>query len=254
MSPARWRACLLSRLLPRLFPSAVLSALLTVALAGCMPQEGSLAAAPTAELASTPRESSLELGRRMLAAGEPALALKAFNVSLGTEGVSAEAFAGAGIAAQRQGLLNLARRHLQQAVRLDPGSASTHNNLGVVLHQLNEYHAARSAFRVALDLTGGGGEDGARARQNLARVEADIARLEGGEAVPIETHRLVRLGSDQFRLEPAPEPAPEPAGTAAGEAGAQDTGAETSGTDDAGTQKAGTEAAGAWAPAEAEAE
>lgn len=63
------------------------------------------------------------------------------------------------------------------------------------------------------------------ARRNLVRVEAVLARLGEDEAgapaeTPAETHRVVRLGTSEFRLIPAPKtgsekPAETPAGTEA---------------------------------------
>ncbi len=189
------------------FAMLIVPALLCGACAGA--QGGAdFSSAPSAELRPGPSDSYLALGRRLLAADEPALALKAFNTSLGTEGVSAEGFAGAGIAARRQGLLGGARRNLVQAIELAPNSATAYNNLGVVLFDLKEYAAARSAFRAALELSGEAGQEAnaGSARRNLKRVEVTLARLD--EADPdasARTHRLVRLGTDEFRLTPAAE-------------------------------------------------
>lgn len=176
----------------------------------CVAAQGSadFSAAPTAELQPGPSGSYLALGRRLLAANEPALALKAFNTSLGTEGLSAEGFAGAGIAARRQGLLGVARRNLVQAIELAPNSATAYNNLGVVLFDLKEYAAARSAFRAALELSGEEGQEAnaASARRNLERAEATLAQLDEPDPdAAARTHRLVRLGTDEFRLTPVVE-------------------------------------------------
>ncbi|MFQ5565831.1 MAG: hypothetical protein ACE5EU_05655, partial [Paracoccaceae bacterium] len=100
-----------------------------------------------ATVSEAPVRSYLSLGKRMLAAREPDLAMKAFLTSMSVEGVSAEAMTGAGIAAQRQGLLTSARRYFEQARTLAPDSIVAHNNLGVVLYMLKEYYPARNAFR-----------------------------------------------------------------------------------------------------------
>lgn len=191
----------------------------------CATTQGGAVLTPPPELRPAASESYLALGRRLLAADQNASALKAFNVSLGTEGISAEAFAGAGVAARRQGMLGLARRNFTRALELEPNSAAGYNNLGVVLHDLKEYHAARAAFRAALALSGEDGEDAgerAMARRNLSRVEAAIARRDDSEAgAPADTHLLVRLGSDEFRLTPAPETGTAEAADAQAEAEAE---------------------------------
>ena len=66
-------------------------------------------------LSPAPRETYLALGARLLSANEPALAMRAFTASLSAEGITPEALTGAGIAAQRQGMLGAARQHLEHA-------------------------------------------------------------------------------------------------------------------------------------------
>ena len=149
----------------------------------------------------------LALGKRMLAAREPSLAMKAFFASMNAEGISAEAMTGIGIAAQQQGLLTSARRYFEQARELAPDSVFAHNNLGVVLYKLKEYYPARNAFRRAFALSSGTSE---MAEHNLNRVEATIARLEEvPKTDPAITHEVVRLGNGVFRLVTAASPEAE---------------------------------------------
>ena len=158
--------------------------------------EGSLT--PPPPLARRPDVTYLELGKAMLAAREPELALRAFNTSLSLEGFTAEAMTGAGIAAHRQGLVTLARRYFEKARDLAPDSIIARNNLGVVLFLLKEYYEARDEFRTAWRLSG---ENSDTARRNLDLVEETIALIEAGEKPdPAATQAVVRLGSDQFRL------------------------------------------------------
>ena len=175
------------------FLSAVLIA--SGLLAGaCARPEGATASVP----AAGPTVSYLSLGKHMLAAREPDLAMKAFLTSLGTEGGSAEAMTGAGIAAQRQGLLKSARRYFERALRLAPDSMIANNNLGVVLYRLKEYYPARNAFRRAHALSGGAS---GMAERNLNLAEAMIARMEeAAKTDPAISHQVVRLGSSEFRL------------------------------------------------------
>ena len=142
--------------------------------------------------------SYLSLGKRMLAAREPDLAMKAFLTSMSTDGISAEAMTGAGIAAQQQGLLTSARRYFERARRLAPDSVIAHNNLGVVLYKLKEYYPARNAFRRAYALSNGKSE---MAERNLNRAEATIARMEKiPKTDPAISHDVIRLGTSEFRL------------------------------------------------------
>jgi Tfp pilus assembly protein PilF len=179
----------------RIVASAMASAL---ALAGCAMPPMDAGLEPPREQRPAAGESYLALGSRLLAQNEPALAMKAFNVSLSAEGISAEAMTGAGVAAARQGLLTTARRYFENARDLAPGSATAHNNLGVVLFWLRDYDAAAAAFRSALALPGG---DSEAVRRNLARTEAALARLEeeGGDESAI-SQRVVRLGTSAFLL------------------------------------------------------
>ncbi len=184
-----------------------LSAVLIVSglLAGaCARLESAPASASAGEV---PAGSYLLLGKHMLAAREPNLAMKAFLTSMSVDGVSAEAMTGAGNAAQQQGLLTSARRYFELARRLAPDSVTANNNLGVVLYKLKEYYPARNAFRRALALSGGKSE---MAERNLNRAEATIARMETvPETDPAISHDVIRLGSSEFRLIEAASPEAE---------------------------------------------
>lgn len=166
----------------------------------CVTTEPEARLKPPAEVGPAAGESYLALGNRLLSANEPALALKAFTRSISVEGLSAEALTGAGIAARQQGMLGAARRHFQHARDLAPDSAIAHNNLGVALFALKDYDGARAAFRSAVKLAGD--EKNEAARRNLERAEAALAALEGeGAEEPAATQRVVRLGTDVFRIQ-----------------------------------------------------
>ncbi len=192
-----------------------LSAVLIVSglLAGACTQPESMAEGATAGTAAgaAVREapagqtySYLTLGKRMLAAREPNLALKAFLTSMSVEGISSEAMTGAGIATQQQGLLTSARRYFEQARELAPDSVIAHNNLGVVLYKLKEYYPARNAFRRAYALSNGKSE---MAERNLNLAEAEVARMEKvPKTDPAITHDVIRLGTSEFRLIEAVSP------------------------------------------------
>jgi len=183
------------------FLSAVLIASGLLAGACTRPESMAEGATPGAAVREAPAgqtNSYLSLGRRLLVAGEPDLAMKAFLTSMSAEGISAEAMTGAGIAAQQQGLLTSARRYFEQARELAPESVIAHNNLGVVLYKMKEYYPARNEFRRAYALSSGKSE---MAERNLNRAEATIARMEKvTKTDPAISHEVIRLGTSEFRL------------------------------------------------------
>jgi len=191
--------------------SAILSAA-GLALAGCA-ESGPLAnleARPDNPVVSAPAPANggyLAMGKRLLASDEPELAYDAFLASIRTEGLTAEALTGAGIASEKQGLLTEARRYFERALTLDPESLAANNNLGVVLFRLKEYYPARDAFRAAFALSSGQNDI---AERNLNRVEEVVAQIEEAEkSDPAASYRVVRLGTREFRITPAPETTPE---------------------------------------------
>jgi Tfp pilus assembly protein PilF len=152
-------------------------------------------------------ETYLSVGKRLLAAREPDLAIKAFLRSINNEGVSAQAMTGVGIGYQRMGLLTTARRYFEQATVLAPNSTITHNNLGVVLYQMKEYYPARDEFRAAFAISNGASE---MAGSNLNRTETIIAAIElAPETDQAISHDVVRLGGGEFRLVDAELPEAE---------------------------------------------
>lgn len=191
-----------------------LCASLTLALAGCAGgTTGPLEQAdlPAARAVGGPSDSWLAIGRKLLAAGESDLARGAFERSLLIEGPSAEAMTGAGIAAERQGLVTMAARYFERARDLAPDSVVANNNLGVVRYRLNEYYRARQAFQAAFALSDGRNE---LALRNLRLAERAIADIEAGRNYvdPAVNFEVRRLGSSEFELiESAPPEAPDAA-------------------------------------------
>jgi len=184
--------------LPRLTVILLATAL---ALPGCTEPMAQAASEPGTQAQQAPRGAYIALGKRLLAADEPELAYKAFLTSIRLQGLSAEALTGAGIASEKQGLLTSARRHFEQALKVDPESLTANNNLGVVLFRLREYYPARDAFRAAYALSSGRSEI---AERNLNRAEAVVAQIEQAEQPdPAVSHRVVRLGTSEFRITPS---------------------------------------------------
>lgn len=167
-------------------------------LAGACTRPGLAALPPQTSPEPQPTETLLAMGKRLLAAREPALAFKVFVKSMTVDGLSAEAITGVGIAAERQGMVNAARRYFEHASKLAPESVIAHNNLGVVLYRLKEYYLARDEFRIAYALSSGASTMAAR---NLNRAEQAIALIEESEAPdPAISHEVIRLGTSEFRI------------------------------------------------------
>ena len=191
-------------------------------LAGCLAALAACAAtAPGQQLPPAPETAAeravaqrgddwLAIGKRLLEVGEPELAMKAFERSLLREGPSAEAFTGAGLAAEAQGLATMAARYFERARTVAPNSMTAHNNLGVVLLGLGDYYPARQAFQAAFALSDGRSD---LALSNLRRSEKLVAALEDrrGGPDPATNFRVERLGRSEFRLVEwrPPEPAVE---------------------------------------------
>jgi tetratricopeptide (TPR) repeat protein len=185
-------------------PGVALSLLLTAAGCELLPRH------PLAELEPPPplpqpTTTWSDLGRELLAADQPDQAYDAFIRSLRVEGVTATALTGAGVAAERQGLLTEARRYFEQASLLAPGSVTVQNNLGAVLYRLGELHDARNAFQAALMLSNGTSEMAARnlsiSEIAIRRADVAAARRVGGPA--LNPHRLERVGPARYRLSEA---------------------------------------------------
>ncbi|MEM7056285.1 MAG: tetratricopeptide repeat protein [Pseudomonadota bacterium] len=145
-----------------------------------------------------PRTSYLDLGRQYLRAGEVAQAKAAFVRSMRVEGYTAAALTGAGLAAERQGLLTEARRFFERAKAKAPGSVLAHNNLGAVLYRMGEYHAAKQAFQAAFALSSGTSRV---ATHNLALSELAIRKaLDDNPPEVPNPLPLQREGSGEYRI------------------------------------------------------
>lgn len=145
-----------------------------------------------------PRGSYLDLGRSFLRANELDLAKDAFIRSIRVEGMTAAALTGAGLTAERQGLLNEALRYFKRALVRAPDSVLAHNNLGAVYYRMGEYNSARKAFQAAFALSSGTNRV---ASHNLTLSELAIEKdlrengLELPNPMPIE-----RRGSGEYVL------------------------------------------------------
>ena len=96
--------------------------------------------------------SPLEVGDRLLGAGEAELALKSYARSAGPDGAPLETRIAAASADIVMGRLNRAERTLRAAVAEAPRNAMALNNLGVVLTAQGRSGEAYRTFRTAFAL------------------------------------------------------------------------------------------------------
>ncbi len=184
-------------------PGAVALGLALPVLAGCeLIAPGPLDALPSAEVLpeALPEQATswMDVGLRLLDSNQPVEAENAFVRSLRVEGMTAAALTGAGVAAQRQGLLTEAVRYYERAKELEPDSVAAHNNLGAALYGLGELYPARQAFKTAFALSSGAS---AEAAQNLDMAELAIARAEAANPPLAENpQKLQRTGVAQYKL------------------------------------------------------
>jgi len=131
-----------------------------------------------------PRTSYLDLGRQLLRARDFDLAKEAFIRSIRVEGITAPALTGAGLAAERQGLLGEAQRYFERALVHAPDSVLAYNNLGAALYRQGKYAEARRAFQAAFALSSG---ESRIARHNLALSDLALGRELSG-TVPVTSN------------------------------------------------------------------
>lgn len=143
-----------------------------------------------------PDSDPVEVGNRLMAAGEVELALRRFQEALAEDALSAPALLGMGVANHRLGRLVQARRFLEQAVEVAPDSIPAWNNLGVVRYSLADYYGARAALRTAFALDGGQSD---QIRGNLMLVEHLLPTPVNADGVRTEFD-LVRTGEGTYLL------------------------------------------------------
>jgi Flp pilus assembly protein TadD len=182
---------------------AILPALF-VALAACQ-QTGGIGPnanpyAPTALSQTRVSVDGLQVGHRLMAAGEYELALKAYYRAAGETGVNVDVLSALGSANLKLGRLGQAEKLLRQAVKKDGKFAPAWNNLGVVLVERGKFPEAKRVFRVAYALDSGESDS---IRDNLRLAIAKSADLSYNEPDKAE-FSLVRRGTGTYLLLPTP--------------------------------------------------
>jgi tetratricopeptide (TPR) repeat protein len=138
----------------------------------------------------------LEIGHRLMAAGEYELALRAYYRAVADVGAHADALSAIGSANLRLGRLGQAEQMLRRALEDDETHVPALNNLGVVLAEQQKWGEARAVFHNAFALDSGRSDE---IRENLRLA---IANSENSNYAVIEEHEfsLVRRGSGHYLL------------------------------------------------------
>ncbi|MHA6344471.1 tetratricopeptide repeat protein [Roseivivax sp. CAU 1761] len=170
---------------------------LLAALAGC--QEGGRpdrVFAPGTDPAGGAVDGLL-VGHRLMDAGEPELALEAFQRAAFDRGLDAETLSAIGSANLALGRLNQAETLLRRAVASDAAAPAAWNNLGVVLIERGKTAEAAEIFRRAYALDNGE-SDAIRDNLRLALARMADPGYAAGEAEP---YRIVRRGLRDYLIE-----------------------------------------------------
>ena len=138
----------------------------------------------------------LEVGHRLMAAGEYELALRAYLRAAGEHGANVDVLSALGSANLRLGRLGQAERLLRRALEADQTFVPAWNNLGVVLMETGRTGEARRVFRTAFALDSG---RSAEIRENL-RLAIEMTEHSEYPAPKEHELRLVRRGSGRFLL------------------------------------------------------
>jgi len=144
--------------------------------------------------------AALQLAALHYAAGRPGPALEQAERVLGWRPQQVLGWIYKGLAQKALGDPAAARESLEEARRLDPLRAETHNNLGSVHYQLGDLQAARRAFERALDLD-----------PTLADARANLEAVAQAERTGVAPGTTAAPRTPPSRsAPPPPPPAPAP--------------------------------------------
>ncbi len=171
-------------------------------LAGCAERPGPLAGpaglgpVPAGTPAVTEAVDGLEVGHRLMAAGEYELALRAYLRGASEQGATVDVLSALGSVNLRLGRLGQSEQLLRRAIEVDETFVPAWNNLGVVLMETRRHGEARRVFQTAFALDSGRSVE---IRENLRLA---IAKTEdpGYVAENDNNLRLVRRGQGRFLL------------------------------------------------------
>ena len=139
----------------------------------------------------------LEVGHRLMAAGEYDLALRAYTRAAGQQGLNVDTLSALGSANLKLGRLNQAESLLRRATDEDPTFPPAWNNLGVILMERGKVSEAAQVFRRAFATDNGNSDE---IRDNLRLALANLENpfnTDQQENVPFQ---LVRRGTGDVLL------------------------------------------------------
>ncbi|MCG7625650.1 MULTISPECIES: tetratricopeptide repeat protein [unclassified Epibacterium] len=144
--------------------------------------------------------NGLDVGHRLMAAGQYELAIDAFNRAALNEGLTPEVLSSLGTANLGLGRLGQAEDLLRRAVRDAPEWPEALNNLGVVLMEQGKHAEAEQILRRAYALDNGESD---AIRDNL-RLALENLDNPGHTAATGEEFKLVRRGGGVYRIQTTP--------------------------------------------------
>lgn len=142
----------------------------------------------------------IEVGHRLIAAGQYELAIKSFNRAALDHGLTGEILSALGSANLGLGRLGQAETLLRRAVEKDAAEPEVWNNLGVVLMESGQTAKAEQIFRKAYALDNGE-SDAIRDNLRLALAKTEKSVI---TEVNEDNYKLVRRGSGDYLIRPTP--------------------------------------------------
>ncbi|MFT4962054.1 MAG: Flp pilus assembly protein TadD [Paracoccaceae bacterium] len=155
--------------------------------------------APGVDLSKT-AINGVEVGHRLMDAGQYELAIAAFTRAALDQGLTAEILTGMGTASLGLGRLGQAETLLRRAVEKDKDWPEAWNNLGVVLMEQGEISEAQQVFRKAYALDDGQNDS---IRENLRLA---LAKSENADNTVTQNndYKLVQRGSSDYLIRRTP--------------------------------------------------
>ncbi|MCE8510659.1 tetratricopeptide repeat protein [Ruegeria pomeroyi] len=144
--------------------------------------------------------SGVEVGQRLMAAGEYELALDAFTRAALDEGMTTEILTGIGTANLGLGRLGQSETMLRRAVEEAPDWPEAWNNLGVLLMEKGEIAEATAVFRKAYALDNGE-SDSIRNNLRIALAKSENPAINTKQK---EEFKLVQRGQGDFLIRKTP--------------------------------------------------
>ena len=138
----------------------------------------------------------IEVGHRLIAAGQYELAIKSFNRAALEQGVDSEILSGLGTANLGLGRLGQAEQLLRRAIKRTDALPEAWNNLGVVLMERGKTVEAEQIFKKAYALDNGE-SDAIRDNLRLALAKSENS---GISDLNDNNYKLVRRGGGDYLI------------------------------------------------------